>query len=329
MAKLSPKVQRAVDACVRAARLGYVPNPRGKLQREVVDFLSRQPRPNPKSETGKLMLDGLERYLSLTPTERAEDLSHAVFLGPAAMSLFAQYLGDGDMQVLEGYAYEGLTEVEQDHPEVFRRAARAIEKDQKGPARFVTTLPEEEWPSWTFFSAGRRHPKGGWLVHCTDADAASVIQDFRGVDDISRLGLTTYLSDRERENPGFGFGFEARSFPRYLRRGRCPYGDTLLLLKVPDYLVTNHSGDEEDQAIFWGPDIESGFEFSGARGYWTIEDQDAVTEDLGIEDPGEFDDLEDLLAWVERHPQVYREIAVENPRRRVSGVKATVRASMK
>lgn len=291
---------------------------RGRLptiEQNVRDFLARSLRRNPASETGKMMLDGLERYLKLKPRERAEDLAYKLFLDEATIRLFSRYLGEGDMEVMEAHAYDGLEEVRRDHPQVFERAVQVIEREDQDD-RFLTQIPWEITPTWVYLDFDKRYSGGGWVVHCTNASMGSVIQDFRGVDQLDRLGLTTQLPAADRAAPGFGFSFEVDRFHRYSGRGgrTCTYGNTLLLLKVPDYLVAYHYGDEEHQAIFWGPDIEAGFEFRGSRGAWEIEDQRYVTEDLEIEDPGEFETVAELLSWVEEHPEIYEEIIVRNPK---------------
>lgn len=191
------------------------------------------------------MLDGLERYLKLKPRERAEDLAHKLYLSPPTILLFSRYLGEEDMAALMAHEYDGLTELAHDHPAVFERAVQTIEREGEDD-RFLSQLSWEQAPTWVYLDFVKRYSGGGWVVHCTNAVMGSVIQDFRGVDQLDRLGLTTYLSAEDRAAPGFGFGFEVDSFNRYSGRGgrACPYGNTLLLLKVPDYLVAYHYGDE-------------------------------------------------------------------------------------
>lgn len=303
-----------------------------QLQTDVAAFLEARPRRNPASDTGKMMLDGLERYLKMPHRDRATDLVARAYLERKIYSALAAALSEEDRKRLLPYEGEPAYELAQEDPELYQKLVDVVAEKSAlfyQVLESVTQLGPEHAPSWGYFDDQTfRYPKGGWLVHCTDADFSSVVRDFRGVGQIDRLGLTTHLSRVDRqEREAFGFAFEPDAFARYgLSRGRCKYGRTMLLLKVPDYLVAWHYSDEEPQALFWGPDIEAGLVFEGSRGDWGLPDGDALAEEHGLEYPGPFEELYDLVGWLEAHPEVYADVVIENPAPRRRGKQARPRA---
>jgi len=101
-----------------------------------------------------------------------------------------------------------------------------------------------------------------WITHFSD-DAFSIARKgFEyGIDDPSRLGLTTYLSKTEKENGGYNFGFDSdgkdveNSIWR-TKNYRGGYGKEFVMFHTRGVEHVYHYGDEENQYIFWGPDID-------------------------------------------------------------------------
>ncbi len=147
--------------------------------------------------------------------------------------------------------------------------------------RFTQSGMDEEQPSWRFLDYRGTYPRD-WLFHCTDAGQDVISEGFiRGVEDVSKLGLTVHLPAVDRSFPGFNFAYPADAFNRYaFDRGSCRYGKNVLLFRAP-YVEVWHYTDEEPQAIFWGPsatDIILLTEVS--RGYYMLE----------LEPPDDLDD---------------------------------------
>ena len=93
--------------------------------------------------------------------------------------------------------------------------------------------------------------KNGWLLHYTDnADSISREGFTRGMDDLSKLGLTTYYTDKAKEAGGYNFAVPADQADSI--RG-LDFGKHAVLFRASG-LRTYHSGDEFYQIIFWGKD---------------------------------------------------------------------------
>jgi hypothetical protein len=117
--------------------------------------------------------------------------------------------------------------------------------------RAIRDMPAEQ-PAYVYFSSASLVPKTTWLVHFTDDPSAIAEQGFvYGQEDVRRLGLTTHFVDRVRKShEGWNFAFEAKNAPS----GRGKYGEHVVLFQAPAVLAY-HTGDEERQAIFWGPSV--------------------------------------------------------------------------
>lgn len=113
-------------------------------------------------------------------------------------------------------------------------------------------------PTWNYLSADKRSMlrPDTWLIHFSNDAFDIAYKGFnRGVYDVTKLGLTTYLSDFDRKNPGYNFAFEADS--RYAkevaRTGK--YGKNAVMFQAAG-VKAYHNGDSEDQVIFYGPTID-------------------------------------------------------------------------
>lgn len=103
---------------------------------------------------------------------------------------------------------------------------------------------------------GQLLPATTWLVHFSDNASNIALNGFTyGIDEMDRLGLTTWFTDKAKDRGGYNFAFEARSrhaeFAAYGRK----YGMNAVLFQNSGVHCT-HYGDEEDQVIFWGADVK-------------------------------------------------------------------------
>lgn len=118
-------------------------------------------------------------------------------------------------------------------------------------------IPERELPAWTYFD----RPilvKNQWLIHFTN-DAQDIARDgFKyGVNDMTKLGLTTHFGEFEKKYGGYNFAFLLSDFERY---GKSSYGSWTRSYKYGNEAVIFnasgikvwHKGDEEYQVIFFG-----------------------------------------------------------------------------
>ena len=87
-----------------------------------------------------------------------------------------------------------------------------------------------------------------WLVHMTDEPDEIARDGFRfGMYDLGRLGLTTYFTEKAKEIGGYNFGVPVDDANQV--EGK--YGKHAVVFRASGVNVY-HSGDNEDQVIFWG-----------------------------------------------------------------------------
>ena len=127
--------------------------------------------------------------------------------------------------------------------------------DDAGPEMMQHNASEA--PSFMFFD-DPKVGKNGWWVHFTN-DARDIERSgFEyGESDPLQLGLTTWKDKEAKRGPGYVFAFDPRDAVRrnfaYGATGK--YGSEAVVFRA-DAVVAYHHGDEEDQAISWGPEAE-------------------------------------------------------------------------
>jgi GNAT superfamily N-acetyltransferase len=164
------------------------------------------------------------------------------------------------------YAAEG-----EDTPEAF---------DPDDPAEFLTTpegqAVEPRFKAWLlgrgdrlvrdegaytpayllFDGKGHLLPDDTWLVHFTDAPDAIASAGFAyGHPDRETLGLTTWFTEaKRRREQGWNFALRALSGDATMAAAKGSYGRHAVLFQSAA-LEIFHNGDNQWQAIFWGPDV--------------------------------------------------------------------------
>jgi len=153
----------------------------------------------------------------------------------------------------------------------------------------------------------------GWLVHCSDESFCSFE---RGVEDIGKLGLTTYLPMYYKERPGYNVAFELDGFERYgMSRGRCKYGNKVYLVHVPKYADIWNYADEEPQAVFWGQYAEvvvsvyvDGGDYIVSDPWYDVNEERYLEahpdSDDDLEEEREFENLEEAVDWLEERREM-------------------------
>lgn len=115
-----------------------------------------------------------------------------------------------------------------------------------------------DYPAWSYFGQPKL-VKNQWLIHFTDhADEVAKDGFTRGVDDMTKLGLTTCLSDFDKEYGGYDFSFLLTDFQKYGSESRSggdrneyKYGAEAVIFRASG-IKLYHYGDEEPQVIFYG-----------------------------------------------------------------------------
>jgi hypothetical protein len=96
--------------------------------------------------------------------------------------------------------------------------------------------------------------KNKWLIHFTNNAEEIAREGFtKGVNDITKLGLTTRLSDIDKQFGGYNFAYLLGDYVKYSREmySGYKYGKEAVLFRASG-IKTNHSGDREPQVIFYG-----------------------------------------------------------------------------
>lgn len=122
-------------------------------------------------------------------------------------------------------------------------------------AEMVVREADAHMPSFLMMEYRSSFDDNKWLVHYSDHADDIVANGFQyGIDDPSMLALTTYFTaEKRKKRPGYAFAFLAEQASR--SGGQRKYGKYALIFRAKTGgVVCYHVGDEEYQAIFWGPD---------------------------------------------------------------------------
>ena len=113
-------------------------------------------------------------------------------------------------------------------------------------------IDDAEYPAWSFFSKPEII-KNQWLIHQTkNADSVAEKGFIYGVDDGTKLGLTTHLGEFEKKYGGYNFAYTLNDFLKYGKSGfNYKYGEEAVVFNASGIRLW-HYGDEEYQTIFYG-----------------------------------------------------------------------------
>lgn len=270
-------------------------------------ILTAEMRARPRHRIGRVRnpsTDGLSKHLehllsALTMDERhrAEEIAHrAPYLLVDGLRQ-SHYDAIADELENDNDVEAAIWAVHNEDPSWLKLWAKDAAAD------LMRTDPYEA-PSFLFFDRPTV-ARNAWLVHFSDHAEAIELRGFtKGVDEPSRLGLTTRVSDDYKSRPGYVFSFRPDDVSRYaFVRCRPKYGRSAVVFRA-DALVAWHRADEEQQAISWGPEAENiiavrldgkapqscreEYEFGGYRP--CIQTADGETC---------FDDFPALVAWLD------------------------------
>lgn len=168
------------------------------------------------------------------------------------------------------------------------------------------TLPidDSEYPAWSYFDDNPKLVKNQWLIHFTD-DAVDIAREgFKfGVDDMTKLGLTTHLGEFDKKYGGYNFAYLIHDFQRYAKgnyyRGKYKYGKEAVVFNASGIKVW-HYGDEEPQVIFYGNTARNIIPITSGENY------DYAIYGKNGRVLFEHDDLETVVYWLIRNFEQYR-----------------------
>jgi hypothetical protein len=165
-------------------------------------------------------------------------------------------------------------------------------------------IPEQEYPAWVYFDNNPEIVKNQWLIHFTK-DANSIANEgFKyGVDEIEKLGLTTWLSDYEKKYGGYNFAYLLSDFKRYGYKGynKYKYGDECVIFRASGVKLW-HYGDEEYQVIFYGKTASNIIPIDFYNGEWYIANNKTLKLLYSNED------LEKVVMWLTKNYNQYKNV---------------------
>jgi hypothetical protein len=168
------------------------------------------------------------------------------------------------------------------------------------------TLPitDSEYPAWTYFGKPELI-KNQWLIHFTDNAQDIARNGFKyGVDDMTKLGLTTHLGEFDKKYGGYNFAYKLSDFSiygkgNYSHGSGYKYGKEAVVFNASGIKVW-HYGDEEPQVIFYGKTAKDIIPIIGGENEkWEIYNKDGRIL-------YENDDLKKVVDWLTNNYQQYR-----------------------
>jgi hypothetical protein len=235
-----------------------------------------------------------------TEQRRAEELAHQARW---YLQLGLEYDGD----------FDDLVERMEDDEETDKIIEAINERDpewltrwaSEAASKMVAKYPTEA-PSFLFFD-NAEVVKNGWWVHFTNDARDIERRGFEyGESDPMQLGLTTWKEKGAKRGPGYVFSFSPRDAVHKNfggRYGHGKYGNEAVLFRA-DAVVAYHHGDEEEQAISWGPEAEAIHVLRFENGRPGLDGEQPAREGIAGEyddynDVTYFDDIPTLIAYVE------------------------------
>jgi hypothetical protein len=199
----------------------------------------------------------LMKYLKMSDEERDKDIAYnyAHYL----LKPFLDDIGGIENEQINNLLYDdpisAVELLEENFPEVYDDYVDFAHTEMNSQSVYID---DTEKPSWYFLDFIEVIKRDTWLVHVTSEENAYNISKNgfnKGVNDLSKLGLTVFLSDYDKQFGGYNFAYTINDFLRY---GLKPdyytdfkYGTTPVVFRAAG-IKCYHNGDEENQVIFWG-----------------------------------------------------------------------------
>lgn len=156
---------------------------------------------------------------------------------------------------------------------------------------FKNIVDYREWPSWLEMDF-IRIVKNEWCIHFTEyADDISKEGFTSGTEDLDRLAFT----GTGQRKPSAGYDFAFLIGDKNVDYNN--YGSKAVIFRTSGVLV-RHYGDEQDQVVFWGPNVKSFIPVEN-DGDWVVYGQNGQTLFRG-ENPS------DVAVWATNNLPQYR-----------------------
>lgn len=209
---------------------------------EHIDLLLKEYVNSDMSALARYVGSSKEERIEFLPSKYAYLLSH--FLDDVEVSKSELGVSDEDAE-----DDEIVDELEQNKSDYYKQFGEWLY--DKVLADGDELIPETDLPSWVYFDDPKL-VKNQWLVHFTKNDSSSIAEDgfIYGVDDIEKLGLTTWIDEDDKRSGGYNFAYLVTDKFK-MERGKYVYGNEAVLFRASGYRFY-HNSDEEYQTIFRG-----------------------------------------------------------------------------
>lgn len=167
-------------------------------------------------------------------------------------------------------------------------------------------------PTWAHMDLNQNKllKRQTWLLHFSD-NADDIARDgfTVGMDQMDRLGLTTYFNNEgnDKSYGGYNFAFKANDPRGYL--GGEKYGSHLVMFQNSGVEAWHH-GDEENQVMFKGEDVDPRgiILIENDYGDWVVRPHplSRYQSPRDEEELVRFDNLEKVVKWVIQNVDQYR-----------------------
>lgn len=215
-----------------------------------------------------------------------------------------EYVGPED---LDG-PLASLDDLEEEDPAIFFDLPPQVQKACASDViDYVLQHDPAEAPSHAhMMTNGKRLlPRSTWLIHFSDEAEAIAHNGFQyGVDQMDKLGLTRWLGDIDKSGQGYNFAFEAGGRDARYAASKGKYGRHAVMFQNSGVSVSHH-GDEEDQVIFHGSDVDPRtiVLLVQREGDWYVINRRAGRGERDYLMKGDFETCE---RWVIKHAQQHR-----------------------
>lgn len=164
--------------------------------------------------------------------------------------------GDGEEFEDEMHDYEIAEWLEREHPDKAKQFAEYLFRKIEN---YELPINDADYPAWSFFDSEPEIVKNQWLIHFTKDAQSIALEGFKyGVDEMTKLGLTTHLGEFDKKYGGYNFAYLLKDFDKYGRssgRGygsqKYKYGKEAVIFRASGIKLWHHS-DQEPQVIFYG-----------------------------------------------------------------------------
>lgn len=165
-----------------------------------------------------------------------------------------------EVSELVGEEISDAFEMMEFEPDIFYKLDEDTQKEiaEWASSQHMTDDPADA-PTTSHMMLNRQNllPRTTWLAHFTDAPYEIWHGGFtKGMDQMDRLGLTTMYKDEAKKYGGYNFAFVADGRHAQWAASEGKYGTRGVMLFQNSGVHCYHYGDEEDQVVFWGADVD-------------------------------------------------------------------------